>query len=452
MTDASQLSFEESIWLGLLVLQILGLYCWCWTQPRIRLAWFQPPVIVSVVFLYYTVIGPLIGLQNGEWIFLGEVNVREGYRIAWEGAAVSFASFLVGFGLLRQRLPQPKYTTSLDPLQAWRLGRKLNMIGIGLYSLSAGERVLVQINPFTARQVQVASGGLDLGPFAAYFGLALNLAIPGVLLMMAAWLKRRNNLPEFVIWLVVIAGIYTTIGFRWRLAVLASGMLILWYLATGRQPKLTVVIPTIIGMLYGAGLIVQNRIYGAGLNLSASEGMSFWDLVMASFQEASIFYVSAGVMDLIPNVIPYVGFTAIWEVLVSPIPRGLLQSKPKAEYVIEAVNIMLNRPNVNINSGQAMLNYAEYFLIGGWPVVIIGYLLIGWLCRLLWQWFLWRRQEPIAQVAYITAAVYLYMVISRGYLNQVVTLFCFTVLPIFIFYYRSAKPVLPDHIFSNHHR
>jgi hypothetical protein len=406
-------------------------------------------VIVSVIFLYYAVFGPLIGLQYGEWIFLGEVNVREGYCIAWQGAAVGFASFLLGFGLLRQRLPQPRYTTSLDPIQAWRLGRKLNMIGLGLYALYAGERVLVQLNPFTARQFEVVGGGLDIGPFAAYFGSALNLTIPGVLLMMAAWVQRRNNPTEFVIWLVVVAGIYTSIGFRYRLAFLVSGMLILWYLSTGRRPKLAVVIPIILGMLYGAGLIVQNRKYGAGLNLSASEGMSFWDLVRAGFGEASIFYVSAGVMNLIPTTIPYVGFTAIWEVLVSPIPRALVPDKPKAEYLIEAVNIMLNRPSIGINSGQAMLNYAEYFLIGGWPVLIIGYILIGWLCRRLWLWFLWRRQEPIAQVAYITAAVYLYMVISRGYLNQVVTLFCFTVLPIFIFYYRTAKPVTPDHIHAS---
>ena len=437
MSDPAQLSFDEGFWLALLLLQILGLYGWCWTRSRRRLAWFQPPVVLSVVFLYYTVFGPLQALSQGDWFDRG-VNLRYGFDIAWAGAAVAFASFLVGFGLLRQQLRQPKAATSCDSRQAWRLGRRLNLIGIALFALISGPRLLVLLNPLTARQAEVVARGLDLGPFANYAGLAINLLIPGILLMTAAWIKSRPNPSELGLWFVVAAGIYTTLGFRYRLALLLSGMLILWFLARGRQPNALLVIPSIIGLLAVGGLIGLTRAYGRGLDLSAVEGLGFWEIVLAGFGESKIFLTSGGVMTLVPGEIPYAGMTPLINTLLFPIPSALLPGKNSADYLADATAEVYGS-SIH-NAGAAFLNYAEYFLMGGWPVLIAGYVLLGWLCRRLWLWFLWRQQEPIAQVTYVCAVVYLYVVVSRGYLPQVVMLFAFTVLPLFIYYYRIAKP------------
>jgi hypothetical protein len=370
------------------------------------------------------------------------MDLRYGFGIAWQGGAVAFASFLVGYGLLRQRLPQPRSATSFDPRQAWRLGRTLNIIGLVLFALISGPRLLVLLNPLTARQAEVVASGLDLGPFANYAGLAINLLIPGILLMSAAWVKTRTNPTELALWFVAAAGIYTTLGFRYRLALLLSGMLILWFLAKGSQPSALLVIPSIIGLLAMGGLIGLTRSYGQGLDLTALGGVGFWEIVLAGFSESSIFLTSGGVMTLVPKSIPYVGVTPLINTLLFPIPSGLLPGKNSADYLLDATSTVYNS-NV-FNAGSAFLNYAEYFLMGGWPALIAGYLLLGWLCRRLWLWFVWRQQEPIAQVAYVCAVVYLYVVVSRGYLPQVVMLFAFTVLPLFIYYYRIAKPrVLP---------
>ena len=442
MTDPSQLSFDEGLWLGLLLLQILGLYGWCWTRASQRLAWFQPPLVLSVVFLYYTVFGPLNAMQQGAWNDRG-VDLRYGFAIAWQGAAIGFASFLVGYGLLRQRLPQPSRSTSFDPLQAWRLGHNLNVSGLAVFALISGPRVLVLLNPFTARQAEVVAAGLDFGPFANYAGLAINLLIPGILLMTAAWIKLRRNPTELALWILAAAGIYTTLGFRYRLALLLSGMLILWFLARGRQPSAVIVIPSILGLLAIGGLIGLTRSYGMGLDLTAIEGLGFWEIVLAGFGESGIFLTSGGVMTLVPASIPYVGVTPLVNTLLFPIPTGLLPNKNSSEYLNSAVAVVYGSDTRAM--GSAFLNYAEYFLMGGWPVLIAGYLLLGWLCRRLWLWFFWRRQEPIAQVSYVCAVVYLYVVVSRGYLPQVVMLFCFTVLPLFIYYYRIAKPLVLPH-------
>lgn len=445
MSDPYRLSFDEGLWLGLLLLQILGLYGWCWTRARWRLAWFQPPVVLSVVFIYYTVLGPLQAISQGEWFDRG-INLRYGFAIAWQGAAVAFASFLVGFGLLRQRLPQQKVSTSFNPRQALRLGRTINLIGLALFALITGPRLLILLNPLTARLADEVSSGFDLGPFANYAGLAINLLIPGILLMAAALVKTRSNPTELVLWFVAAAGIYTTLGFRYRLALLLSGILLLWFLARGRQPSALVVIPSMISLLAMAGLIGLTRAYGQGLDLTVVEGMGFWEFVLAGVGEAGIFLTSGGVMTLVPSEIPYAGMTPLINTLLFPIPSALLPGKDSADYLIKATSGVYNS-SVH-NAGAAFLNYAEYFLMGGWPALIAGYLLLGWLCRRLWLWFISRQQEPIAQVTYVCAVVYLYVVVSRGYLPQMVMLFAFTVLPLFIYYYRIAKPrvlpVVPD--------
>jgi len=243
-----------------------------------------------------------------------------------------------------------------------------------------------------------------------------------------------------VLWLIAASGIYTTLGFRYRLALLFSGVLLVFYLARGRQPRAAVVIPTVIGLLGIAGLIGLTRSYGQGLDLTRTEGLGFWDLVLAGFGESGIFLTSGGVLSLTPTEIPYVGVTPLVNTLLFPIPAQLMPGKDSAGYLVDAVSVVY-RSDVH-SQGAAYLNYAEYFLMGGWPALIAGYLLLGWLCRRLWLWFLWRRQEPIAQVAYVCAVTYLYVVVSRGYLPQVVMLFCFTVLPLFFYYYRICRPVL----------
>jgi hypothetical protein len=437
MNDPSQLSPGEQFWLALVVLQILGLYLWCWLQPSRRLAWFQPPVVLSIIFSYYTVAGPLLALQEGRWLDRG-VDLRYGMGLAWQGAAIAFAAFLVGYGLIPQQLPRPRRSTSFNAGQARQLGRRLNGIGIGLFGLLMGPKLLVLLNPLTARQAEAVDQGLDFGPFANYAGLAVNLLIPGILLLTAVAARERRIGLELLLWLAAASGIYTTLGFRYRLALLFSGVLLVLFLARGRQPRATVVIPALIGLLAMAGLIGLSRSYGQGLDLAAIEGLGFWELVLAGFGESGIFLTSGGVMDLTPSSIPYAGVTPLINTLLFPIPSQFLPGKDSVAYLSNATETVYN--SAVHNSGAAILNYAEYFLMGGWPALIGGYLLLGWLCRRLWLWFLWRRNEPIAQVSYVCAATYLYVVVSRGYLPQVVMLFCFTVLPLFVYYGLISRP------------
>ena len=159
----------------------------------------------------------------------------------------------------------------------------------------------------------------------------------------------------------------------------------------------------------------------------------------AGFGEAAVFFTSAGVIEQTPSRAPNVGLTPLVATVLFPIPRALFPGKPDATYITDATALLYG--SENFARGTAFLNYTEYYLIAGWPSLIALSALLGWLMRRLWNWFLFRQDEPFAQALYLLTTSYLYVVISRGYLPQVLMLFGFSVLPLFWLYGRWAEPV-----------
>ena len=67
-------------------------------------------------------------------------------------------------------------------------------------------------------------GGL-LGPFANYGALAINMLIPGTLLIAAFYFRTKKGLIELLIWFFIAFTIYTTLGFRYRILLLTLGLI-----------------------------------------------------------------------------------------------------------------------------------------------------------------------------------------------------------------------------------
>jgi hypothetical protein len=86
-----------------------------------------------------------------------------------------------------------------------------------------------------------------------------------------------------------------------------------------------------------------------------------------------------------------------------------------------------------------MLNYGEHYLAFGWIGIIIGGLATGMFSRIGWNWFLRRKEEQLAIVFIAVFNSFLYVVLSRGYLPQVVMNFFFTLGPIIYLINRSSK-------------
>lgn len=440
MPNPYQLTVVETLW----ALLLLGLFAF--DLQRIArshdpLAWFQPHLFLMAFMAYYLIGGPLDRLLQGDWSDRGR-DFRYAVPYALAGGAVFYGAVSLGYHQLCGWKPLRRFSTSFSVQRAQLFGQRLCWIGLGAYSLANGPRVIAQLNPLTARSaVLEAAGGINFGAFANYANNALNLLIPGVLLLFACWVRQRRKPWSLVIWTLVAVGLFTTLGFRYRVVTLLVPMAILWFLARGRRPSLALLSLGGVGLLLFAGVIGLTRSYGLGLDLTTLQGLSFGELFSSGFQETHVFLITGAVIENTPRTYDFVGLQPLISTLFIPIPSALLPNKGSAEYVLGAVQYLFPIGREHFASGAAFMGYGEYYLMAGWVSLAAMGVLLGGLLRCLWNWFSPRRQEVLAQVTYVCACGYLYVVVSRGYLPQVVTLFAFGVAPLFVLYYWQARPV-----------
>jgi hypothetical protein len=439
MPNPHQLNAEEAFWLiSLLLLFVLDLNRIA--QSRDRLGWLQPLPFVMAFLGYYIVIGPLDRLISGDWTDRGR-DFRYALSYALAGATLFYGAVSLGFHQLRSWKPLRRFSTPQAEACTSLLGQRLCWIGLAAYGLVSGPRLLVQLNPFGAREaVLTASGGIDLGAFINYANNSLNLLIPGVLLLFVSWLRQRRTPGPLILWTLVSVSLFTTLGFRYRLVTLAVPMAVLWFLASGKRPSLILLSLGGLGLFLVSGVIGLTRAYGLGLDLTSLQGLTFGEIFRSGFQETHVFLITGAVIENSPGTNPFVGLQPLISTLLIPIPRAFLAEKTTADYVFKATQSLFPVGSEHFASGAAFLNVAEYYLMGGWISLLAMGVAIGGLLRCLWNWFTVRRTESLAQVAYVCAVGYLCVVISRGYLAQVVTLFVFGVAPLFALYYWQARP------------
>lgn len=440
MNGLAQLDFTE----GLVVLALVALMASELLQALRSRSWaavYRPTLFVAGIFGYYVLIGPLRALGDEGAVYRG-IDHRSLLVWGWLGALISYGSLLLGF----HAAPGPRSPRRLilqpNPERLHRLGIRLCQVGLLMFALVSGTRVLALLNPLAAgRLIEGGFGerGVDVGAIANYFTYAVNLLIPGLCLMTAAWLRQRRHSLSLILWLLAATGIYVSLGFRYRLVLLAIPLVLLWFMGRRRRPSLPVLAVFLAGFIAFNGLIGLTRTYGSGLDLSNTEDLTTAELFEAGFGESAVFFTTSGVIQQAPERSPFIGLQPLIATALFPIPRAFFPGKPDASYISDATTVLYGAPHRA--HGSAFLNYAEYYLIAGWPSLIALNAVLGWLLRRLWDWFLIRQNEPFAQALYLLSASFLFVVISRGYLPQVLLLFGFSVAPLFWLYGRWAQPV-----------
>ena len=437
------LDFDQLI----LVLALIALIGWevmnAYRSPSL-LNVYRPTLFVAAVLSYYTLFGPLQALASGEGLGYRGLDHSDLVVWGWLGALLFYASLLLGF-YAKPRAPAPKrLAVRVTPERLHLLGVRLCFLGFMMFALVGGTKVFALLNPLAARGLLdggFGEGGVDVGAISNYFNYAINFLIPGVLLQAASWLQRRKHTSTLVIWLVAAAGIYISLGFRYRLVLLAVPLVLLWFMARSRRPNLFIISIFLVAFVLFNGLIGLTRSYGRGLDLTSLEqGIDLYALTNKGVSETGVFLASSGVIAQTPSFrSPYVGLQPFVATLLFPIPRAFLPSKPNNSYLANALSELYG--GEIFSRGVAVMGYAEYYLIAGFPSLILFSFGLGYLIRRLWNWFLVRSHEPLAQCIYLLSASYLYVVISRGYLPQVLMLFGFTVAPLFWLYRRWSTPV-----------
>jgi hypothetical protein len=435
-------------WELLLVLALIALIGWELQRAFSSRSWvsvYRPTLFVAVVLSYYTLAGPLRALALDGPIYRG-LDHRHLLLWGWIGAVLFYGSLLLGFYATPQIKPPRRLIHNPNPERMHRLGFNLCKLGLLMFALVSGTRLLALFNPLAAGQLidgGLDEKGVDVGAIANYFNYAVNFMIPGLCMMTAAWLNQRRHTFTLLLWLLSAVGIYTSLGFRYRLVLLFIPLLLLCFMARRKRPSLALLAAFLAGFIIVNGVIGLTRSYGRGLDLAVVEGQTTGQLFDAGFGESAVFFTTSGVIEQAPSRYPLIGPTPLVATLLFPIPRTLLPSKPDASYITDATSLLYG--GEVFASGSAFLGYAEYYLIAGWPSLIALSALLGWLLRRLWNWFLIRQNEPFAQVIYLLSVTYLYVVISRGYLPQVLMLFAFSVAPLFWLYGRCAVPVTSVH-------
>ena len=438
-------SAESLVVMGLVAL--MGLECFMAIRSRSWVQIYRPTLFVAVVLAFYALAGPIRAvLSSGEAAnFIGTsgtlyrgLDHRPYLLWGWVGALIFYASLLSGFYVARLKL-EPKRLmrrSNLGKIRRW--GSALCWVGLVMYALVQGPGFFVLLNPLASQSVEVewfGFSGFEMGPFRNYFLLAINLLIPGIVLQFAVWLRQRRGLWVVLSWFAVASLVYLSEAFRYRILLLLIPMLLLWFFYNKRRPMLVAMLIFMVAFISLNGVVGVARTRLRGLDLDQVAGYTPQQLIKASFEESGVFFTTSAVISSVPERFPFIGFEPVSTTLVHPIPRRLLPGKPVGNYGKRYTDPIYN---LGYFSGVTILGYGEYYLMFGWLSVVAAGLLIGALLRQLWTWFLWRQYEPLAQSIYLLNASYLYVVVSRGYLPQVVMLYVFSVLPLFCVYWRLS--------------
>ena len=103
--------------------------------------------------------------------------------------------------------------------------------------------------------------------------------------------------------------------------------------------------------------------YGYGLNFDRLNITS--DFVRNIFiqGESSTFITTSGLINIVPEKIPFQNFYPIIKALLHPLPSSFFD-KNSGDYMFNVVNAIFGFKN--IYQGAAYLNYGEYYLMFGW--------------------------------------------------------------------------------------
>ncbi len=392
--------------------------------------------MVGLIFLYYAVLGPLItlglGLTNYKF-----VEHRDFFFNGWWAALLALLSCIVGFNFRKAK----KRITEISMLKDRRINqlrpetthwKQLGMIAAGCIVILVGTGGLVS----QFEVINSSSGSLfagSQGTLGGYLLNGINLLIGASGLLLIHYLDKKR---QFV-WLVVIVAfaiaVYTKQGFRWRHIALGMSLFSIYFLFFNRKVNLALFFTLgLIGIML-MGFIGKTRSYGAGLGYSDQQQFTNYELLLEGFGESAVFMTTGFLVNQSPERDLFIGWDPIVQTLVMPIPRAVWPDKPSGNY-ISVIESLYDHIFVGNGMGAAVLNFGEYFLMFGYTGVVIGYFIWGWIFRSVWHWFLKHRTNKLAIVTYAVFFSYIYMIISRGYTPQVVMLFCFTVLPLYVIF------------------
>ena len=111
------------------------------------------------------------------------------------------------------------------------------------------------------------------------------------------------------------------------------------------------------------------------------------EIFLSSFEEAGTFFTSSLVLSVVPSKYPYIGAEPLVTTILHPIPRKILADKPTGDYTsriqddIYTTQGSLGPAAIPWKSHTAFLSFVEYYLVAGWPSLVLISFALGVLMR-----------------------------------------------------------------------
>jgi oligosaccharide repeat unit polymerase len=393
---------------------------------------WNPLTFISIFFIYYTLLGPIFSVSNDN-TFFRNVDHRPYLIVGWRCALVSFVSIIIGYNILTTS-KRVRKSYSLSPTILKTAGLNSFYVCIFFLIIYAGIDFTSRLNFWDN---QTSSVGYS-GSFGSYLMHSVNFFITSTAILLLYGLKSKKFIL-FIIVFAISASLFLNEAFRFRLVILILSSISIYYQYINKRPNLILLSIAAVLFVFLMGVIEYSRSYGQGIDIERLENIDNEKILEGGLNESSVFSSTAYLISKVDDgTIPNTRFAMFSNALASPVPRQLWPGKPNGEYFL---NTMENIYGIYFK-GQAMLFFGEYYLSFGWLGLIFFSFLIGVLFKSVWLWFLRNRRNELAIAAISIFNCFIYVIVSRGYLTQVITLFFFTVYPIFFVIQLHKKRLL----------
>lgn len=393
---------------------------------------WSPMTMISGVYIYYCLVGPIKTLVGGDLMFRG-INHAPYLLDAWIGALLSYVATWIGFIVYNKKITQSETTTQNVDLT--KRAQRVFVILLVILLVFLGPNFMAKVSFWDSQDDMSVEGGYS-GALSGYLMQSVVCFVAASMLAFISFLNKKG-----VIWFLIIFGIafslFVNAGFRWRLIVLSYSLLSVYHLHINRRLNLKLVLGLLFPLLLLMGAMEIARSYDRGINMDRLDGVQTSELLDNSTTEAACFLASGLVIDEYLNQYKFSNFDFLINAIASPIPRVLWQNKPDGSYLIEPIMNLYGGQNKGM--GQAVLHYAEYYMAFGWYGIILIPFFMGMILKRFWLWYKANRRNDYAIILISIVNAMLYVWVSRGYFSQFVTLFVIACLPIWILYKNHKK-------------
>jgi hypothetical protein len=384
------------------------------------------PCMTLLTSMMYFFIMPGMALSGGYFEFLGMyLNSLEGVHAAVLLYALGgAAAWVVRFRSLR-----------LDPAAVRVHERPMNLTVAWVLAAVAMAGVLVlvalgRLQFFGADETQRNNVGEDEG--FAFLALSVSMLIPLVLILL---LRTRFHIYG----LLVLAGVFLVIlttGFRFRIVILASAVVISYMLVRHIRIRVSYVALGSCLALIIVNAIGFSRTYGRGIDLSRLEGFTWVSLLHAVGGEIGPVFALAHIVESPP---PDLIYFEPWTVGIARlVPSFLWPDKPYPNYLLDygsGFGEIYQR-----TAGVAAPQQAEFLLQFGWfGLPLLAFLYFAFACKVVERLQRLGLEARIAGCAMAPAFFGFYMQ-QRGYFFQLLCEFLFMFGPLFLVYFRTKPP------------